>query len=70
MEANEFLKDITIENIEIKLIETMADFLDEIEDDEIIAGIKSSNEKREVCDLHIRMANAALNEYKNNLSKI
>jgi hypothetical protein len=54
-----------LENIEQNLIELMADFLDSdsLKLDEMIALIKDPA-PREESELHVRMANAAFNEYK------
>ena len=53
------------DNIQQNLIETMAEFLDSetLKLDEIIALIKDPVD-REESELHIRMANAAFEEYK------
>jgi hypothetical protein len=54
-----------IGEIEQTLIELMADFLDSdlIKYDQAIVGCKDP-EPRETSELHIRMAQAAFNEYK------
>jgi len=57
-----------LDNIQQKLIENMADFLDDESTklDEAIALIKDPVPTEE-SELHIRMANAAFNEYKNTM---
>lgn len=61
----EHAKEAMLDNIEQNLIELMADFLDSesLQLDQAIAGIKDPI-SREESELHIRMAKAALDEYK------
>ena len=58
-------KEAMLDNIQQNLIELMADFLDSesVKFDEAIACI-SDPEAKDESELHIRMANAAFNEYK------
>ena len=58
-------KEAMIDNIKQELIELIADFLDNesVKLDEAIACISDPVPKEE-SELHIRMANAAFNEYK------
>lgn len=55
---------INQENIKQHLIETMGEFLDSdyVQQEEILSG-KCDPVKREETELHIRMAEAAMNEY-------
>lgn len=63
---SEHAKAAMLENIEQDLIELMADYLDSesVQLNEAIALIKDPA-SREESDLHIRMAKAAFQEYKN-----
>ena len=58
-------KEAMFDNIQQNLIELMADFLDSesVKLDESVACI-SDPESKDESELHIRMANAAFNEYK------
>ena len=58
-------KEAMIDNIKQELIELIADFLDNesVKLDESLAGI-ADPVPRDESELHIRMANAAFNEYK------
>ena len=60
-----------LDNIQQRLIESMADFLDDESTklDEAIALIKDPI-PREESELHIRMANAAFEEYKKTMVSI
>lgn len=64
-------KEAMLDNIKQNLIELMADFLDDESTklDEAIALIKDPV-TREQSELHIRMANAALEEYKKTMVRI
>jgi len=57
------------ENTKQYLIEKMADLLDMIENDEALHGY-SEGVPREESQLHIRMAEAAFNEYQKSVKPI
>jgi len=63
--TSSYFTDLACENIEQMLFENIADFLDseEIMIQETINGLKDP-EPRENTELHIRMAKAAMKEYK------
>lgn len=65
-----FSTDLCFENVEQMLIENIADFLDEEEIliQETMAELKDPI-KRDKTELHIRMAKAAMKEYKSTMLK-
>lgn len=60
---------VHLENTKQYLIEKMADLLDVIEGDERLYGYKE-DVPREQSQLHIRMAEAAFNEYQKSVKSI
>lgn len=66
---SEFSKLVALDNIEQMLLETMADFLDgeTLQQEEAIEGFKDPV-LREESELHMRMAKAAMAEYKRTLN--
>lgn len=66
--SSSYSTDLCFENVEQMLIENIADFLDEEEIliQEAMAELKDP-EPREKTELHIRMAKAAMKEYKSTM---
>lgn len=66
--SSSYSNDLCFENVEQMLIENIADFLDEEEIiiQEVMAELKDP-EPREKTELHIRMAKAAMKEYKSTM---
>jgi len=65
---SKYAKELSLDNIEQMLLETIADFLDEESTliDEAI-GLFYDPVERDKSELHIRMAKAAMVEYKNTI---
>ena len=67
-DMSKYAKEVSLDNIEQMLLETIADFLDEesIRLDETI-GLFYDPVERDKSELHIRMAKSAMVEYRNTI---